>query len=228
MKKLISLILAVMMVFSFAATAFAVETVFVPSNGGGNHGMIRARIMNGRGEVLEDNIGEDHLVVTHISEVNTSDEIPDASAAALKDVYAKLTSGAMTLPYAKAGFNAADMTLIDLYDATFTCTEHPEMLQPEGIVIEITFAVPAPSGVDVCVMSYKNGAWVPAENVINHNNGTVSATFEHLCPIAFAVEADVDNGLVDGEEGNPNTGAPVFFGAAALIGAAVLVINKRK
>ncbi|MBP1569046.1 MAG: hypothetical protein J6J07_07095 [Oscillospiraceae bacterium] len=227
MKKIISIVLAMIMVFAIGATAFA--ATFTPSVED-PHGAINARILED-GEFIEGIIfGKKCLIVTHISEAD--DAIPelDEEMALLKDVYKKLLSGEMKIPYEKAGFNSANMTLIDLYDATFLCQEHPIMLEPEGVVIEITFKVNVPAGKEVCVMTYKNGQWIPAEEVTNNGNGTVTCVFEHLCPIAFAVETGSGSGST-GEsvpEANPNTGAPVFFGTAALVCAAAVVSFKRK
>jgi len=37
-------------------------------------------------------------------------------------------------------------------------------------------------------MSYVNGEWIPAEEIINNGDGTVTITFKQLCPVAIAVE----------------------------------------
>lgn len=224
MKKIISLVLAMIMVFAIGATAFA--ATFTPSIED-PHGAINARILD-HGEFVEGIVfGKKCLIVTHISEADNAIPELDEEMALLKDVYKKLLSGEMKIPYEKAGFNSENMTLIDLYDATFLCQEHPKMLEPEGVVIEITFKVNVDAGENVCVMIYKNNEWIPAESVKNNGNNTVTCVFEHLCPIAFAVETGEGSGP-SVPEANPSTGAPVFFGTAALVCAAAIASFKRK
>ena len=123
------------------------------------------------------------------------------------------------------------MVLIDLYDATFLCQEHPEILEPTGTVIEITFRTNVKENEKLCVMTYKNGQWIPAEKVTINSNGSVTVVFEHLCPIAFAIDTSSGTGSEGGAtapEANPNTGASVFFGTAALVCAAAIASFKRK
>ncbi len=250
MKKLMSLLLAAVMVLSFAVTAFA-DDFYVPSVGGdANHGLIRARIRMGNGEYLDD---FDHeitpnpydpsapdmasdccLIITHITDVHETALSKDGEEELL-DVYYGLKSGKLSLPYAEVGFGGKEMAIIDLYDATFICKEHNEMLVPEGVTIELTLEVPAPVGAKVCAMSYDDGAWTPAVSTVNNNDGSVTVVLEHLCPIVFAVEASEmeDNGSNGGNkveiEGNPNTGASMaFMGAAALVCGAAVVLGKRK
>lgn len=224
MKKIISLVLAMIMVFAMGATAFAANFTDSVED---SFGAINARILD-HGEFVEGIVfGRKCLIVTHISEADSA--IPELAEemAILKDVYKKLLSGEMKIPYEKAGFNSANMDLIDLYDATFLCQEHPEMLKPEGVVIEITFRVNVEKGENVCVMIYKNNEWIPAESVKNNGDGTVTCVFEHLCPIAFAVETGSESGS-SAPEANPSTGASVFFGTAALVCAAAIASFKRK
>lgn len=130
------------------------------------------------------------LVITAVADAETSPYIPAASKALLLDVYDKLNSGAMTLPYEKfnAGPDASKMVVRDLFDATFLCEEHPAALEPEGTVFQITFDLGVEADQDVYVMTYKNNEWNPIVKAVNNGNGTVTCTFEHLCPIAFSVE----------------------------------------
>ena len=224
MKKIISLVLAMIMVFAMGATAFAAT---VAPSVEDPFGVINARILKD-GKFVEGIVfGPSCLIVTHISEINEAHPAVTEEAKFLGEVYKKLLSGEMKIPYEKAGFNSENMVLIDLYDATFLCQEHPDKLAPEGVVIEITFKVNVNPGEKVCVMTYKNNQWIPAESVKNNGNGTVTCVFENLCPIAFAVETGEGTGS-SVIEANPNTGASVFFGTAALVCAAAVASFKRK
>ena len=68
-------------------------------------------------------------MITPVSQVDSSKEIPEDSRALLKQVYAALTDGSMKLPYEKYGLDPAKMVIRDLFDVSFLCTEHPEMLE---------------------------------------------------------------------------------------------------
>lgn len=222
MKKIISLILAMIMVLSMGVTAFADEFIDSIER---DYGAISAKIINESGEelaVLE--LGEECLVVTHITEADDADSAVTEEAKILKEVYKKLVSGELVPDFEKAGFDPEKMVLIDLYDATLVCDEHPEQIAPERILIEITFKVNVDAGKNVCAMAYKNNEWLPAEKVVNNGDNTVTVTIEHLCPIVFAVEEGSGT-----EEDNPNTGSSVAIGMVALVSAAAAAISfKRK
>ncbi len=227
MKKIISLVIALIMVLSMGATAFAANFTDSIED---SFGAINARILRNGGVVEHIIFGPSCLIVTHISEVDEAHPAVTEEAKFLEEIYKKLLSGEMKIPYEKAGFNSDNMSLIDLYDATFLCQEHPDMLVPVGTTVEITFRVNVEKDENVCVMIYKNSEWIPAESVKNNGNGTVTVVFEHLCPIAFAVETASGSGST-GEsvpEANPSTGASVFFGTAALVCAAAIASFKRK
>ena len=67
-------------------------------------------------------IVEGCLVITPISMVDTSKEIPPEAAAELRWIYKELLSGNMKIPYEKFGnFGGKKLVLVDLYDASWLC-----------------------------------------------------------------------------------------------------------
>lgn len=195
MKKIICCLVALLLCVSMTCAAAATE--FVPSIDAKDHpeivpgedGSIGV-IYNGETEI--DRVGIDCLIITPVSKVDTSTEIPEDARAILKDVYAKLLDGSMVLPYEKidSSLRADAMVIRDLFDATFVCGEHPEMLAPEGVVLELTFDLGVDADEQVYVMTYNDGEWNPIVSVTNNGDGTVTCVFEHLCPVAFSVVSD--------------------------------------
>ena len=205
MKKFIACLTVLLLCVSLAVPAAAAEADFVPSisvkpaprivTGIDPDGVpYIGRILNADGEVI-DYIREDCLIVTAVADAKTSTLIPDNAEALLMDVYAKLLSGDMTIPYEKHGSQLDELNMIirDLYDATWLCSDHPDMIAPAGIVLEITFDLGVAADQTVYSMTYKNQEWNPIVSCDNNGDGTVTCVFEHLCPVEFSVEGEPDS-----------------------------------
>ena len=191
MKRFFAIITVVMMCAALMVPAMAAQE-FMPSvTNKPAPEVIEARIIDENGEVLR--IVGDCLIITPVSEVDTSTEIPEASRVILKDVYGKLLNGTMTIPYEKHNKNLdpSKMVIRDLFDATFVCTDCPAMLEPEGVVLEIVFDLNIAPGVEVYSMTYKNNQWDPIVSTTNNGDGTVTAVFEKLCPVEFSINTGV-------------------------------------
>lgn len=199
MKRFFAIITVVMMCISLAVPALAAQE-FMPSvtnkpapeivpvldpEGNPHIGLVR----NEDGEIVS-YVDEGCLIITPVSEVETSTEIPEASRVILRDVYSKLTAGTMTIPYEKhgVGLDTSNMVIRDLFDATFVCQEHPAMLEPEGVTLELIFDLNVKADVDVYAMTYKNSQWDPIVSCTNNGDGTVTAVFEKLCPVEFSID----------------------------------------
>ena len=191
MKRMFAIITVALMCVSLMVPAMAAQE-FMPSvtNKPAPEVMV-ARILDKDGSVIEE-VGNECLIITPVSEANTSTEIPAASREVLLNVYGKLLDGSMTIPYEKHNDNLdpSKMVIRDLFDATFVCTECPEMLEPEGVVLEIVFDLNVAPGVNVYAMTYKNDQWDPIVSCVNNGDGTVTATFEKLCPVEFSINTD--------------------------------------
>lgn len=227
MKKVICMLTVLALAMAFACPVFAAD-VFVPSISEKEE----PDIVIGEEGVLGEIKGEDGvidkveggcLVITPISKVDTSTEIPEASRTELKYVYQELLSGNMTLPYEKDGLDPNTMVIRELIDASWLCEDHPAMLEPEGVTIDLTFDIGVDADTKVYVYVRIDGVWT-AVPVINNGDGTVTCTFEELCPIAFCVAAGTGKPPVQtGDEFNPTIWIVLLaVSAAALVGVVVL------
>lgn len=231
MKKFIACLTVLLICLSMAVPAAALETEFVPSisvkpapeivPGVDGEGDPYIALLMEDGEII-DYIDEHCLVITPVAEAKTSTLIPDYAEEMLLDVYAKLTSGEMTIPYDKhnAKLDETNMIVRDLFDATWLCEDHPVMLEPEGVVLQITFDLGVKANENVYCMTYKNSEWNPIVSCTNNGDGTVTCVFEHLCPIEFSVE---------GESNSSQTGDDVaeklpLWGLAALVSLLAIVV----
>ena len=234
MKRVLSVLLAMVMVCGLACTVFAAESEFVPSiTVKPAPSIIVAEIIDEDGNVIEE-VPAGHLVITAVSEADTSEMIPADAKATLLDVYTKLNSGEMVLPAEKLNenFTPDELTVRDLFDLSWVCPEasptHEEIVAPDGVTLRVTFDLKLAADVELFAMTYKNNEWNPIVSVVNNGDGTVTAVFEHLCPVAFIYAEDKDV---------PSTGferstdlilwtAVMFISATALV--AVVVINRKK
>ena len=154
-------------------------------------------------------LDEDCLIVTSVAEADISVDIPKTAKDLLLWLYQQLMRGDMKMPYQlhNPKYNSDSMTIRDMFDITFLCGDHPEALEDAGVVLVLTFAIPGlQAGQDVSVMTYKeaDGGWNDIEKIVNNGDGTVTCTFEHLCPVAFSVANE--NGVTPPEQtGDTNT-----------------------
>lgn len=221
MKKVISVVTVLLLCMALAVPAFA-STTFVPSIPYKDHPEVEwpVDLVDEEGEVI-DEIDWEHLVITPISEAETSPDIPEDSKEELLEVYEDLVSGDMELP------GDEDLVIRDMFDASWICDDgHEEELEQEGVCIEITLDIDIEPGVDVVVMVYIDGEWVPAVDVINNDDGTITVILEDICPIVIAVPEDYYD--VPSQTGD-TSGVLIWVGimlasAAALVG---LLVSRR-
>lgn len=221
MKRMICIAIAFLLCLSVACPVFASED-FVPSITYKDEPDIiwPVELIDEEGEV--DEIDWEHLVITPISEAETSTEIPEDSREELLEIYEELTEGDMTLP------GDEELIIRDLFDASWICDDgHEEELEEEGVTIEITLDIGIDPDVDVVVMAYVDGEWVPAVEVVNNDDGTITVVLEDICPIAIAVSEEIyDVPVKTGD----NSGI-VFWAGLMLVSAAALVallVTRRK
>ena len=212
MKRVFACIAMLAILVSLCVPAFAAEADFTPSvsnkpapeivpgkDDAGNEviGVIRDK----DGKAI-DYVELGHLIVTAISEANTSTKIPADARDLLLEVNDKLLDGSMQIDYTKHGDELKNkkMVIRDLFDATFVCDDCPPILEEEGVTLDITFDIGVSGGVDVYVMTYKNSEWNPIVKTVNNGDGTVTCTFEKLCPVEFSVvEGDLTPPTVTGD-----------------------------
>ena len=197
MRKVICCLLAVLLCMSLAVPAFAAEDDFVPSISykeepeivpvpGVDNPPAIGILYDEDGNII-DYVREGCLVVTPVSEAKTSTEIPDDARALLLQVYEELLDGTMKLPYEENGLDPEKMVIRDLFDATFLCEEHPKMMADGKLILDITFDIGVAAGVEVTVMTYVDGVWTPIVKTVNNGDGTITCSFDKICPIVFCV-----------------------------------------
>ena len=218
MKKFCAIITAVMMCVSLMVPAMAAQE-FMPSvTNKPAPEVVVARILDEDGNVIKE-VDQECLIITSVADAQTSTEIPAASKEVLLNVYGKLMDGSMTIPYEKhdANLDSSKMVIRDLFDATFVCTECPAMLEPEGVVLEIVFDLNVAPGVNVYTMTYKNDQWDPIVSTVNNGDGTVTATFEKLCPVEFSVSTATTPPSVTGDRDMSLWGILAVVSLAAIV-----------
>lgn len=244
MKKTICFLAVLTLCLSMALPALAAETGFVPSitykpgptivpardsDGESHLGIIR----DGAGNILS-YVDEGCLLITPVAslwdpEAKLSAEVEQL----LSFVYEQLNSGRMQLPYEKheAQLNPADMVIRDLFDVRWGCEEHREMMEQEGVVLEITFDLGITARDRIFVMSYDQemDSWEPIRGAVNNGDGTVTCTFEHLCAIAFSMPlAAADAPVDDAHRGSILPWATLLTGSAAAAAGILLAKGKKK
>ena len=206
MKKVLSVVVAMLLCMSLVMPAFAAEDIgFVPSitykpapeivpvyDENGNPYV--AVIKDGEGNII-DLVEAGCLIVTPIAHVWDEEiEVPQEIEELLLYLYTSLNDGSMEIPYEKHEANLVpdNMAIRDLFDARWGCEEHPKMLAPKGVVLELTFDLGIMPDVEVFVQSYDEatGIWEPIVSAVNNGDGTLTCVFEHLCGIEFSVEIE--------------------------------------
>lgn len=215
MKKVIVCLVALMLCMSMAVPAFATDFTQSVENKA-------APAIIGTGLIIlpdgtEIPLDEDCLVVTSVFEAmqGLDDERLAHVEEQLPQLYRQLRSGEMKMPYHlhNSNYGPEDMVIRDLFDITFLCGDHPQMLEEVGVVLELTFAVPGlKADQDISVMTYKpeEGGWNDIVKITNNGDETVTCVFEHLCPVAFSV------GVGDGPIQTGDTNTLMVWGLVAL------------
>ena len=209
MKKVVSLIVAVVLCMMLAVPAFAASVDFVPSitakpapgvTGGSQTGSEPViEIKDENGKVIYTAPLAD-LVVTPVSAVQSEDgeyTISEEAAELLRQLYAQMSDPNFNLAeevpeliaYLESlGLDAAlvkDMVITALFDITVLTDELKDYLAVEGNTVDLTFEVDIPDGHQVIVMVYVDGKWQIVEGVVVNADGTITCTFDQVGPVAI-------------------------------------------
>ena len=218
MRKIMSLMVALLLFAGLICPALAAESVFVPSISYKDGPDIEKAEMDG-----ED--AGDCLVVTTITDArNKSTDIYQEDRDLLLEVYEKLDDGSMKLPLEE------DYVIRELVDVSWkktTCVEaehgHKEWLAQEDTTVSVTFDLGVGKSTEVVVLVYVDGEWVAAESVVNNGDGTVTVVFEEICTVAFCVKrADQAELPKTGDPALQNL--PVYFVALVVSALALTVL----
>ena len=239
MKRILSILMAIMVCVALACPVFAADT-FVPSisykdnpefipNEDGSWGWI----MDGNNEITV-SIPQECLIITPVSEATTSTKIPEAARQQLLDVYAKLTDGSMKIPYGdlKESLKNKDMVIRDLFDVTLLCetrtllrSHTPEdcaaavAAMEAGGTLRVTLDPAVNADTDVTVTVYKNGVWTYVA-ATNNGDGTLTMDLPSTGVVAFSVP--VGTNLPPTQTGDNSH--LVLWGVMLAVSAAALVV----
>lgn len=204
MRKVICIVTALLLcaTLGFTAMATSISTDFAPS--------ISAKPAPKAGDTVilrepnkDDQNVANCVVITSVKEAEEkTTDITQEERDLLLEVYEKIADGSMELPL-KKGFVIRDLVDVSFKnDACRAIEEHNHKdaaLKEEGVVLIVDFKLGVSKNTDVAVMTYIDGEWTEIEEVVVNNDGSVTCTFEDICPVAFAVR-DVQDAT------NPDTG----------------------
>lgn len=215
MKKLISLMLAIVLCVALAAPAFAADE-FVPSVSY----KLEPRLISGFGANNEDVLG--CLEITAIAEaLDLNSDVRENIREDLVAAYDKIINGEIEFPYDTKKF-----VIRDLIDITFD-KEICEANGHQHLPMKLTFDLGVGADALVQAYTYKNEKLDAVKEVTNNGDGTVTCVFEHLCPVLFVVNRTT-------ADGTPNTGDNSAIGLYVAMmalslcaGAALLSLRKK-
>ena len=140
---------------------------------------------------LEGQNVKDCIVVTNIEQAKKkTTDITQGERDLLVEVYEKLVSGEMNLPI------EGEYVIRDLVDISFEyadCRQQQdhgnkdEIVARENTLLTLDLDLDIAQEEKMAVYAYVDGQWEEIPNVINNGNGSVTGSFENVCPVAFVV-----------------------------------------
>lgn len=210
MKRLLTLALAIVLMLTLTLSATAAEFVESVTNKGAPE-LVIIDYVDGKPVVgfVTDADGNklsteflDCLIITSIAEAATDPDIPEDAKETLIKAYEELTEGGKKLSEVcpeledivkeKWGKDksADDLVIKDFFDITDVCDDIETYLPQHGATLELTFDLGIGNGVFITAMVYVDGKWQPVVDCVNNGDGTVTVTFDKICPVAFLVPGD--------------------------------------
>lgn len=190
MKRVMNFILVLSLLAAMAVPALARNVEFVPSISDKG-----APTIVGSSEIKDENgnsVGtadSTTVVITPVAEAKTSDKISDADEANLLDAYEKLTAADKiyaVCPGLEAlatklyeNVKEEDLVVRDLFDVSLSNAELEQKVSA-GNTIQLTLSANVAKGEKVLAMVKTADKWVPATNVKNNGDGTVTVTLSAL------------------------------------------------
>lgn len=168
MKKIISLVLALMLCVALAVPAMAAPSVTYEAV---SKEILVDSAFNG------EEVSSKLVVTTELGAANSDVVCPE-----YLEVLEQIKSGAMVLPL-EEGFELRDVVCVDFIDE-----EMAEALKEEGVTVTVTFDLGVAAEAEVVAFSFVDGEWIEAVSVVNNGDGSVTVVFEDICPVVFAVK----------------------------------------
>ncbi len=253
MKKLLTLLLAIVMMITFTLSVSGAEFVESITNKGAPE-LVVIDQLNGKdvvGFITDPNGNKitteylDCLIITSISEALEDADVPEDIKNELIKVFEDLKKPgtkisdicpALTeIVKEKWGKDksADDLVVKDLFDVTDMCDDISKFLPEEGSTLDLTFDIGINAGAFVAAMVYVDGQWVPVVDCVNNGDGTITVKFDQICPVAFLVPGD-GSGNIDMSVVSPttsDTSGIIVWSAVmltSLIALVALVIYRKK
>ena len=257
MKKIISLVLALILMLSipfscFAAVDFVQSITYKPApdiifteDEDGNRviGHVRDEESNIVETKHEGCAHEDCIIVTPVSKAEITTEIPSETAESLLNEYINLIDPSTKLSEECEGldekikqetnnkYGADDMVVRDMFNITEVCDNIKTNLSKDGYTLDLTFDLGIGKNDYITAMVFNNGKWTPLKKLVNNGDGTVTCYFESLGHVAFLVPSDVPSNVPTTGDTSVHNNIFLWVGVmAASVCALVIiaVITRRK
>lgn len=224
MRKMMSLLVALLICMSLACPVLAAENTFVPSITYKDGPDVETAVQGDKEKIGEGENVSDCVVISSITDAKEkTTDISQESRDLLLEVYEKLSDGSMTLPI-EEGYVIRE--LVDVNHKLVECVgkddhSHDPELKKEGVVISVKFDLGVKADTDVAVLSYHGGEWAPVLSVVNNGDGTITCVMEHFCPVVFCVDADAE--LLPPQTGD-NSGVELIGWSVLLVVALLAIV----
>lgn len=250
MKRIATLVLAIVLMLTITMSATAAE--FVPSitNKGAPDFVVIDKIdgkdlvgfiTDGDGNKLSDEFLDCFDITSLYDALNNNPDIPDEIKEALKEAYEALNKSDSKISKVCPAIDefvkefwgkdksADDLVVKDLFDITEKCDDAKTHLV-NGSTIDLTFDLGIGKNVFVAGMVFVDGKWQPVVNIKNNGDGTITVTFDKLCPVAFLVPSTQLNSSTVSPTTGDYTSAAIWGGVLliSIASVAVVLIYRRK
>lgn len=235
MKKIISSVLVIVLMFSLALTCLAADTipsveakpapVLTPIDPEKPDVVAQIKTSSDKKDVLKD-----ALSIVSLAEKDTA---PEAVKNALTKAFDDINEGKLDKVIAKAAkaiskdYTSKNLIATDLFELTLSAEAQAELKASNGGYISVKFKV-AKAPAAVLHLNTETNEWlnVGSENIIDNKDGTVTVNFSSLCPVIFL---SVNENAPVEESGN-NTWLIVVICiiAVAIIVIIVVCVNNSK
>lgn len=230
MKKICSLALIVFLMLTLAVSAFA-DDPFVPSisDKGApqpveDEDEVIGTLVDDEGQELHE-VETDCIVITPLSEADSSEEIPDGEREELKGAAKDIEKNGLSV---FPGLGSSDLAVRDLFNITALCNELQEDLPREGTSVDLTFDLGLDADVDFLAMVLGENGWERAQ-ARNNGDGTVTVTFEDFGTVAFLSGIETGHVPVTGGTDSAVTlWVSLMATSAALLVALLFVYSKKE
>lgn len=186
MRKIITVLLALLILSTLACPVFAAENQFVPSISYKDGPELDQAEMKGEKNT-------DCIVITSIqSAKDKATDITQEARDLLLEVYAQLKDGSMKLPLDNEKYVIRELVDISFKQTKCVNTDHvhaEELNKPE-VTITLQLDMGVNKYTEVVGFSYNDGEWNELVSVTNNGDGTLTVVMDHFCPTVFCVSTD--------------------------------------